>query len=653
MYSQFTNTISGVRIVDKIAQARHVKIQFISPKVLRISGDREAATAALSDISHSQRSTVTAVIKLLPSKPLPSITSASPDASSQDLESQGSEHPRLQEEDLKIEKMGHQEVGHEEARIPSAYYVSLGASHPITASDIATLKATTGVEVKISAEALEETVRHLNADLRTFHANSSTPKALSVHPNLHLRATSEQQIKDAIRALYAMSNLPTCSTYSSVAIPSSSSLEVRSPLAPSSLPYYARESGETRPIGTQDKISRVSTDYSSLIAGILDHPRLSEPVRRRESDLWNEAKNTLMTRLGFVCGPRPSRSKAELRFGTQALFHPGLTHLSPLLSYFSNATKENLHSSLTNKVSFIFRADFLDMARLKSKDSAKPWDARVRESRTPFPELRFDFQLPAKTTDTAEPVLTDVQLLVKDRNYCIALPDKPIDFAVAQSSSRSLNYEAALVKSAFEPAVEEMIASIKGQGRLRAPVSMKVPIPDSWLSRMTKRDRYISQGWPRESPKVHSAVRYRFVGVEHRQSIPFQADGNSMAISTVEGGRLGARYTELSVTAADSCPEQEGGQSGGKTKSRNRLRKAFETGFKLVELVDRAAKGTLSIHEASADQANALSREFARDAAPVVDAATGSAQTPSDQETAIHEAEDEEGADHQRAAASG
>ena len=56
----------GNLILDSIAATRHVKMQVLTEKVLRITGDKEASMAALSDISKKCLAAIKQVLPLLP-----------------------------------------------------------------------------------------------------------------------------------------------------------------------------------------------------------------------------------------------------------------------------------------------------------------------------------------------------------------------------------------------------------------------------------------------------------------------------------------------------------------------------------------------------------------------------------------------------------
>lgn len=211
-----------------------------------------------------------------------------------------------------------------------------------------------------------------------------------------------------------------------------------------------------------------------------------------------------------------------------------------------------------------------------------------------MPEIRFEFQLGSKGQgNETSPVLDGVHALVKDHNYCVALPDKPIDFAVSEKGALTVNLEDLQAKTIFEPILEQMKSSIRGQSRLRAPSTLDIPIPRPWVT-----PAHVSQMPTYDAAPLkitHLKARYRFVGVEHRQAIPFVVDGQQATFTTVESGKLGPRYLELSVVEADTQPLKKSEEAQVR---KAKLRSAFQTGLKLVELVDRAAKGKLGFKEA-------------------------------------------------------
>ena len=114
----------GNLILDSIAATRHVKMQVLTEKVLRITGDKEASMAALSDISKKCLAAIKQVLPLLPAT---------------------YDHAKdtLVGKDVFVDRNTVSET-------PSVF--SLSARSCITAADIAFLRSTTGVMAKFSLD---------------------------------------------------------------------------------------------------------------------------------------------------------------------------------------------------------------------------------------------------------------------------------------------------------------------------------------------------------------------------------------------------------------------------------------------------------------------------------------------------------------------
>ena len=114
------NVTSGTLILDEIAQARQVKMHALTDKVVRITGDKESAMAALMDISQKCMSVLSESLRLI------SVTSSQPAANSGPKTAPQTKQPAT-----------------------ASTFTSLAARKSLLASDLTVLKATTGVIAKI------------------------------------------------------------------------------------------------------------------------------------------------------------------------------------------------------------------------------------------------------------------------------------------------------------------------------------------------------------------------------------------------------------------------------------------------------------------------------------------------------------------------
>jgi hypothetical protein len=110
-------------IVNQIAEARHVKMQILTDKVLRIRGDKEAAMAALNDISEKCLTVLMEQLRLITARRKPAAkTAASKDSPSKP------------------------------AIIEGTHRVSIAAQNDIKPADIDILRSTTGVLAKFAGD---------------------------------------------------------------------------------------------------------------------------------------------------------------------------------------------------------------------------------------------------------------------------------------------------------------------------------------------------------------------------------------------------------------------------------------------------------------------------------------------------------------------
>jgi hypothetical protein len=300
--------------------------------------------------------------------------------------------------------------------------------------------------------------------------------------------------------------------------------------------------------------------------------------------LWDAPSSpSYSTRLGFVFESDASpRAAEEKGYQANRLFVPGLVHHSPLLSFLSNTS--TVSDTSRNIISFIYRHDPPLAAPGTSPKARK--QLVFGKAKGFLPEIRFDFALAAHKGKS--PTLDGIHATIKDNSYSVALPDKPIDFNVAERCAPKVHIQKEETKQFFATIVEEMIASIKGEARLRAQSTLEVPIPCSWTSPSHGKQFGL---WGADPFKAsHLKTRYRFIGVEHRQTVTFEREGRAYEFTTVEGGKLGARYSELSVL---------GDKAGVAEEQRDQsLTKAFDVGFEMVDLVDRASRGLLTFGDA-------------------------------------------------------
>jgi hypothetical protein len=281
----------------------------------------------------------------------------------------------------------------------------------------------------------------------------------------------------------------------------------------------------------------------------------------------------------------------------------------------------------------------------KGQGSQKRAAAAFKWEEEPLPEIKFEFELEASSETSggvkSPPALHGIYAIMGEHSLCTALPDRPINFCITERHTRDVDLANYLAKTWLSPAIKQMRTSILSESRLRAPLSLHIPIPKPWLAQKAPPLPTYKAGVLKET---HSRATYRFVGVEHKQIIPFTVDSQKYLFTTVESGKLGPRYAELSVVQTDI---DESDLHTNSTRER-KLQTAIRTGLKLVDLVDRAAKGKLSFrevrkHNIEPGELNAFVAEEIQEGS----------QTADDHVVDQRPLEEEEHQEEQRAAASG
>ncbi|KIW06465.1 uncharacterized protein PV09_02905 [Verruconis gallopava] len=559
----------GNLILDQIAEARHVKMHALTDKVLRITGSREAATAALNDISQKCLAVQSDKIKLIQRR-LPRDQESTSDPSSLS----------------------------ESAPATVANFLSLAARAPIGSHELEVLKSTTGVMAKTLVD------------------------KRSQKPYLMVNGYSVQQIDDARRALASMSNLATRSIQLFIAFPKLGSRKGPAQSA-DSLNYHERRIPRRRNVGdTPRRDSQAENvnlseqeDVIRTLTRAATEKLVPSPPSATESPVWtSQPERSYASRLGFVFWPKKT-NKAAHSFKPAPVFAPGLVHVPPLLTFLSSAAEV---APTRNIISFSFRHD--PLLSHQSSKNAKKVITKVKWDSEPLPEIKFDFEL--DHTGTSEPAILSVHAVTRDTSLCISLPGKPIDYCVTEKHIHKLDHANKSVKGVFTPVINAMKSSIQGSERLRAPPAINIPVPRSWWSQSTNAASLLPTYKTDDLKESHIKAHYRFVGVEHKQVIHFKMNGVQHRITMNEGGKLGAKYTELCVLQpAPEAKSKEGTECREAT-----LRSVIEAGLKMVEMVERAVKQKLKVKE---------SVEKISDTAPAQSIVTG--EQSEDEAKPIHE----------------
>jgi hypothetical protein len=334
----------------------------------------------------------------------------------------------------------------------------------------------------------------------------------------------------------------------------------------------------------------------------------TKAANTEKSPIWKpQIESRITSRIGFVCWDS-STSQSGRDPGPNGIFVPGLAHLSPFLSFLFAAS-----SAITptrNVITFSFRHDPPQQNQARKHTSGP--SAKFQWQKDQLPEIKFEFQIeqPGSTfggevpaAEREKPLQYSVYAVTGDASTYAALPDRSIDFCVNEKRIVYADMDDSSAKTTFIPAIERMTTSILGASRLRAPISLDIPIPKSWFR---QKGPPLRGHKPEGSTHTHYMAAYRFVGVEHRQIIPFNVRSEQYEFATVESGKLGARYSELSVVQ----PKVVGADNFQPIEKRRRLSSAIRTGLKMVDLVDRASKGLLSFKDTKeGEEPNELNAE--------------------------------------------
>jgi hypothetical protein len=447
---------------------------------------------------------------------------------------------------------------------------------------------------------------------------------------------------DARRALFSMSNLATRSRYLFGALPKRRKRPVG--LQPNSDALHHHERSQTwyrdeSSIGkghteVKDDQIRDPEQLKSTLTSMASRIASPEISPLDISPVWaDKLTTTIASRLGFVYHDKKTYTAGHPHTSS-GLFLPGLPHLSPLLSFLSKASPSSSISPIRNIITFLYRHDPSTLAEKQSKRRA----ARLKWDTEPLPEIKFEFRLASpgtKNTENTEPVLQGAHAVIGDHNFCAALPEKPVDFCITERHTRAIDMGNERVQNRFHPAIKDMKDSIMGQTRLRGPSSMAIPIPALWLAQ--KAGHHLAKYKSEPLKDTHFKAMYRFVGVEHKQIITFEAGVGQYDFTTVESGKLGPRYMELSTTRPQIEVEAK---YEGKLRQRM-LKRGFDAGLKMVDLVDKAAKGRLSSRDMQGIEEESDSLEEVADGQAQLD--------PRNEEPVVEEEHEQD----QRAAASG
>lgn len=292
---------------------------------------------------------------------------------------------------------------------------------------------------------------------------------------------------------------------------------------------------------------------------------------------YGPATTTLSTRVGHV-----------YIAGDKHLFLPCVPYPAAVLPYLSADSPPSQSEATRTVVGFTFRHD---------PETPSPADGTTA---VPIlPEITFEFELAVSPSGVKTTSLVGGFAVTEDRNYSIAVYDRAVDLCINKTATKKLNLDILAADSEILSAVEQMTNSILGEGRLRAPRTVMFSRPPSLMdvSRSTRvqSDKSVIGDATTPTSNIRPAeekVRYRFVGVQHKQTIAFKYEGLQAFYTSVEGGSLGRSYSEFKVVEADFTNNtQKGAKAFWKA--------ILDRGARLVDIFERAAQGQLEFKEQS------------------------------------------------------
>jgi hypothetical protein len=197
-----------------------------------------------------------------------------------------------------------------------------------------------------------------------------------------------------------------------------------------------------------------------------------------------------------------------------------------------------------------------------------------------LPEIRMDFKVNPVSETLRTAVLDRMYAIVDPRSTYVMLPTRSVDVCLDRQMIVLMDLEAIERNEVLRTYVEKTKQNIEGDGRLRAPHTLRLPI-SSWMATKTKKKGPASQ----KQPEVIMG-NYFFAGIEHRQTLSFAPTAFSpfpLSYNSVEAGQMGGRYGELSLQAPQTFQTTE--------DARKTATLLVKKAFGLVDSIDTAVCG--------------------------------------------------------------
>ncbi|KAI9817629.1 MAG: hypothetical protein M1832_004633 [Thelocarpon impressellum] len=190
-----------------------------------------------------------------------------------------------------------------------------------------------------------------------------------------------------------------------------------------------------------------------------------------------------------------------------------------------------------------------------------PWSSLPRTTITSFPGLEVTLDL---SSESKEPRLHAVCATLSEQQVDVMLPYQPADLRFTRRTEFSL--EARRPVQSIADFLARSYLNIRGQGRLRTPSTLVVPLPRWALAHADAR-----------SDEDVTEVEYLFTGLEHRQTLDIVHEGWRAQYTSVEAGKTGGRRCELRVLM------EKGGDVGGEASGALDFGEFYAAAVGLVE----------------------------------------------------------------------
>jgi hypothetical protein len=203
-----------------------------------------------------------------------------------------------------------------------------------------------------------------------------------------------------------------------------------------------------------------------------------------------------------------------------------------------------------------------------------------------LPEIRLEFVVSSLGEKTQSAEFSRMYAILSEHKALAMLPTHAADLCFTKRTTILMDPQGIAANKKIKAFIEHTQENIVGRGALRAPQQITIPLPTWTVEKIAPlgNDKASSASEAKKHDDQSLVMGdYVFVGVEHRETLCFEYDGLDLWYNSVEAGKMGGHYGELTLMKSEHVPKE-----------------TFVTkAFNLVGLVDQAVHGKLG---AGADQ---------------------------------------------------